>query len=330
MLRRAVAYKPILQQRNDVVGWFQKEANNNQQQQQQQQQQQHQPSTPKPISTPHAQPGLPQLQKLEIHGIKDIICVASGKGGVGKSTVATNLAISLSKLNKRVGLLDADIYGPSIHRMMNIREKPPLNEKRFFIPKSNYGIKVMSMGMLVEEDAPTIWRGPMVMGALEQLFRQTDWGELDVLVVDLPPGTGDAQLTISQRMPVTGAVIVSTPQDIALIDVKRGVNMFKRVHVPILGVIENMSYYQCSNCGHVDHLFGHAGAKQTAEEMHLDFLGEIPLHKEIRTTSDEGTPISILNEQSNSSRAFYSIAQKLDEKLQNKQESKKVEIIMEE
>jgi ATP-binding protein involved in chromosome partitioning len=271
---------------------------------------------PRHTTTHHAK--LPA--KIPIPGIKHVVVVASGKGGVGKSTVATNLALAFTRLNQSVGLLDADIYGPSIHRMMNITGKPDLDDNNFMIPKSNYGVKVMTMGSIVEEDAPTIWRGPLVMGALNQLFRQVAWGELDILVIDFPPGTGDAQLTTAQSIDVSGAVIVSTPQDIALIDARRGTNMFRKVGINVFGIVENMSYYKCTNCGHVDHIFGHHGAKATAEEMGLDFLGEIPLNIIIRETSDAGKPITISNTNDASSQAFLQIAEKVLNKLQEKKE----------
>ena len=264
-----------------------------------------------------------QQQSMKLDGVKDIIVVSSGKGGVGKSTVATNLALALSSFcQKSVGLLDADIYGPSIHRMMNLSGKPTINEEnRKFVPKSNYGVKTMSMGFLVQEDAPTIWRGPMVMSAVDQLLRQVDWGELDVLVIDLPPGTGDAQLSICQRVQLSGAVIVSTPQDIALIDVKRGVNMFRRLEVPILGVVENMSYFKCSNCGHEEHIFGHDGARKTAQEMGLNFIGEIPLHVQIRETSDAGRPVVISDPDSERAASFVRIARNVLNELDKHQSS---------
>ncbi|KAL9654809.1 hypothetical protein ABK040_008602 [Willaertia magna] len=254
---------------------------------------------------------------MTIPGIKDIIVVSSGKGGVGKSTVATNLALALSGFcQKSVGLMDADIYGPSIHRMMNISGRPNINEEtKSFIPKSNYGVKTMSMGLLIQEDAPAIWRGPMVMTAVEQLLRQVEWGELDILVIDLPPGTGDAQLTLCQRVTLSGAVIVSTPQDIALIDVRRGTNMFRKLNVPILGLVENMSYFKCSNCGHEEHIFGHEGAKKTAEEMGINFIGEIPLHTQIRETSDSGRPVVVSDPQSERAAAFIQVARNVVKEL---------------
>eukprot|EP01080_Neovahlkampfia_damariscottae_P008690 gene8690-637_t len=274
-----------------------------------------------PKSTPPQQPKFhkKQVHTFDLPNIKHIIAVASGKGGVGKSTVSTNLAVALSSgFNKRVGLVDADIYGPSIHKMMNLSGKPKVTEDKKLIPKSNYGIETMSMGYIVQEDAPTIWRGPMVMGAVEQLLKDVKWSELDILVIDLPPGTGDAQLTISQRVALTGAVIVSTPQDISLIDARRGVNMFKQVNVPILGLVENMSFFKCQNCGHVEHIFSHGGAKNASEELNTPFLGEIPINIDIRTNSDAGTPVALTR--TVISEPYYKIAEKV---IQSLEESKK-------
>jgi ATP-binding protein involved in chromosome partitioning len=250
-----------------------------------------------------------------VPGVKHIVAVASGKGGVGKSTVAVNLALGLVAEGKRVGLLDADIYGPSVPRMMGIKGKPePTNDKRLR-PMEAYGLKCMSMGFLVPEDSPMIWRGPMVIGALEQLLRDVAWGELDVLIVDMPPGTGDAQLTMAQRVPLAGAVIVSTPQDIALLDARKGINMFKKVEVPLLGIVENMSTFVCPNCNHESHIFGHGGAKAEAEKIGVECLGEIPLHIAIRETSDAGTPITATQPDSPQAKAYRKIAARLWEKL---------------
>ena len=239
--------------------------------------------------------------------VRAIVAVASGKGGVGKSTVAVNLAVALARQGLRVGLLDADIYGPSLPRMLGLARKPELRGDRM-IPLPAWGLKAMSIGFLVEEETPMIWRGPMVMGALEQMLGQVTWGALDVLVVDMPPGTGDAQLTMAQRVALTGAVIVSTPQDIALIDARRGVKMFERVHVPVLGLVENMSYYCCPNCGHRAELFGHGGVRAEAARMRTDFLGEVPLVLEVRTASDAGTPIVAAAPESDSAKAFRAVA----------------------
>ncbi len=248
-------------------------------------------------------------------GIRSIVAVASGKGGVGKSTTAVNLALGLAALGQRVGLLDADIYGPSIPRMMGISERPTSPDGKTLAPMRNFGIVCMSIGFLVAEDTPMIWRGPMVMSALEQLLRDVAWGELDVLVVDLPPGTGDAQLTMAQRVPLTGAIIVSTPQDIALIDARKGLNMFNKVNVPVLGIVENMSYFLCPNCGERSEIFGHGGARETAERLGVDFLGEIPLHISIRETSDAGQPIVVSRPTSEYARAYREVAERVAAKI---------------
>ena len=269
-------------------------------------------------------PAAPQQQprtggpggKQLIPGVRTIIAVASGKGGVGKSTTAVNLALALAARGLKVGILDADIYGPSQPRMMGISGKPRSPDGKTIEPLQNYGVKVMSMGFLVPEDTPMIWRGPMVMGALEQMLRDVSWGELDSMVIDLPPGTGDAQLTISQRVPVTGAVIVSTPQDIALLDARKGLNMFRKVEVPVLGIIENMSYHVCSNCGHVEHIFDHGGARREAERLGTEFLGELPLHIAIRETSDGGHPIVVSQPDSEHAKAYRRIADRIWQKVE--------------
>jgi ATP-binding protein involved in chromosome partitioning len=236
-----------------------------------------------------------------------IVAVASGKGGVGKSTVAVNLAVSLARDGLRVGLLDADIYGPSLPRMLGLRRRPELRGEKL-LPIEAWGLKCMSIGFLVEEETPMIWRGPMVMGALEQMLGQVEWGALDVLVVDMPPGTGDAQLTMAQRVKLAGAVIVSTPQDIALIDARRGVRMFEKVSVPVLGIVENMSFFCCPACGHRAEIFGHGGARAEAARLGAPFLGEVPLLLEIRTGSDAGTPVAAEAPDSPAGQAFASVA----------------------
>ncbi len=240
---------------------------------------------------PPQSPVSPMSKQSEIPGIAAVIAVASGKGGVGKSTTALNLALGLRDLGLRVGLLDADIYGPSVPRLTGIREKPKLNDDRKMIPLQRFGLAIMSIGFLVEEDSAMIWRGPMVMSAITQMLRDVAWGTLDVLVVDMPPGTGDAQLTLAQNVPLKGAIIISTPQDLSLIDARRGLAMFKKVNVPVLGIVENMSYFQCPHCGTRSDIFGHGGARQEAERLGVPFLGEIPLHMSIRVTSDSGTPV---------------------------------------
>jgi ATP-binding protein involved in chromosome partitioning len=240
---------------------------------------------------PPQSPASPMSKQAEIPGVSAVIAVASGKGGVGKSTTALNLALGLRDLGLRVGLLDADIYGPSVPRLTGIREKPQLNADKKMIPIMRFGLAIMSIGFLVEEDTAMIWRGPMVMSAITQMLRDVVWGTLDVLVVDMPPGTGDAQLTLAQNVPLKGAVIISTPQDLSLIDARRGLAMFKKVNVPVLGIVENMSYFQCPHCGTRSDIFGHGGARHEAERLGVPFLGEIPLHMSIRATSDAGTPV---------------------------------------
>jgi len=263
---------------------------------------------------PTAGPGTPGLGEDRQHAqtllpnVSHIIAVASGKGGVGKSTVATNLALAFAAEGLATGILDADIYGPSLPRMLGISSRPQSADGKIMEPLENHGVKAMSIGFLIEEDTPMIWRGPMVMGALEQMMRDVNWGVLDVLVVDMPPGTGDAQLTMAQRVPLAGAVIVSTPQDIALIDARRGLAMFNKVNVPVLGLIENMSTFICPHCGEESQIFGHGGAKDCATQLGIPFLGEIPLDIEIRETSDGGTPVVSLSPKSDHAVRFRSIA----------------------
>lgn len=257
----------------------------------------------------HAPGGRAPAGPSGVPGVKSIIAVASGKGGVGKSTTAINLALGLRDLGLKVGVLDADIYGPSLPKLLAIREKPQTIGGTRLKPIERYGLTVMSIGFLIEEETPMIWRGPMVMSALTQMLREVAWGELDVMVVDMPPGTGDAQLTMAQQVPLAGAIIVSTPQDLALIDARRGVAMFQRVNVPILGVVENMSYFLCPECGTRSDIFGHGGARHEAERLKVPFLGEVPLDMSIRETSDSGLPIVATQPDSAHAKIYRNIAE---------------------
>jgi ATP-binding protein involved in chromosome partitioning len=266
-----------------------------------------------PPGAAKAATGTPKAPLL-LPDVKAIVAVASGKGGVGKSTVAVNLAVSLARLGHRTGLLDADIYGPSLPRMLGVHRKPEVRDDKM-IPLEAWGLSCMSIGFLVDEETPMIWRGPMVMGALEQMMGQVNWGPLDVLVVDMPPGTGDAQLTMAQRVSLTGAVIVSTPQDIALLDARRGVKMFEKTRVAVLGLVENMSFFCCPNCGHRTDIFGHGGAREEAARLGIEFLGEIPLLLDIRTASDAGTPIAAEAPDSEGGKAYDALARRVWDKV---------------
>jgi ATP-binding protein involved in chromosome partitioning len=250
-----------------------------------------------------------------IPGVGAVIAVASGKGGVGKSTTAVNLALGLRDLGLKVGMLDADIYGPSLPKLLAIREKPQTIGGTRLRPISRYGMSVMSIGFLIDEETPMIWRGPMVMSAITQMLREVEWGKLDVMVVDMPPGTGDAQLTMAQQVPLKGAVIVSTPQDLALIDARRGIAMFKRVNVPVLGLVENMSYFLCPSCGERSDIFGHGGAQKEAERLGVPFLGEVPLHMTIREKSDSGLPVVATEPDGEHARIYREIAAKVRDQL---------------
>jgi ATP-binding protein involved in chromosome partitioning len=247
--------------------------------------------------------------------VKNIIAVASGKGGVGKSTTAVNMALALAAEGARVGLLDADIYGPSQPMMMGIDGRPESEDGQTMEPLENHGVQVMSIGFLVNQDEAMIWRGPMATQALEQLLRQTNWKDLDYLIVDMPPGTGDIQLTLSQRVPMTGAVIVTTPQDIALLDARKGIKMFEKVGVPILGVVENMAVHVCSKCGHVEHIFGADGGKKMAAEYEMDYLGALPLNMQIRLQADSGMPTVIADPEGEIAQLYKSVARQVAVKI---------------
>ena len=262
---------------------------------------------------PHGK--LPKKEPIE--GVKSIIAIASGKGGVGKSTTAVNLALALRALGKRTGILDADIYGPSMPRLLGITDRPQSNKQGIIKPIEKFGLKIMSIGFMIEEETPIVWRGPMVMSALTQMIKKVAWGELDILLADMPPGTGDAQLTLAQSVPLSGAVIVSTPQDLALIDARRGFSMFRKVEVPILGIIENMSTFLCPKCGEHSAIFGHGGAQEEAAKKNVPFLGNIPLHMEIRIQSDAGRPVLISDPDSEHAKIYADIARKIVKQLEN-------------
>jgi ATP-binding protein involved in chromosome partitioning len=267
------------------------------------------PQQPTPVAGGRAERGT-------VPGVRAIVAVASGKGGVGKSTVAANLALGLRANGLRVGVLDADIYGPSMPRMLGLSgRRPESRDGKILTPLENFGLRCMSMGFLVPEDTPMIWRGPMVTSALQQMLRGVDWGELDIMIVDMPPGTGDAQLTMAQQVPLAGAVIVSTPQDIALLDARKGLNMFTKVDVPVLGIVENMSYFLCPHCGGRSEIFSHGGARQEAERLGTEFLGEVPLDIRIRETSDGGTPITVSEPDNPHALVFRRIAAHIWEKV---------------
>ncbi|MGZ8853464.1 MAG: Mrp/NBP35 family ATP-binding protein [Thermoanaerobaculia bacterium] len=247
-----------------------------------------------------------------LEGVKYKIAVASGKGGVGKSTVSTNLSLALRRLGYTVGLLDADIYGPSQQMMLGITGRPQIDERdEKIMPMENHGVKTMSLGLITDPDTPVIWRGPMVMKALDQFLTDVKWGELDFMIIDLPPGTGDAQLTLTQKVPLTGAVIVTTPQDVALIDARKGLAMFRKVNVPVLGIVENMSYFICRHCGEREEIFGHGGGKKTAEMLGVPFLGEVPIDPKVVVGGDSGQPIVIMDPESPAAQAFTELARQI-------------------
>ena len=287
------------------------------------------PAEPRPVPAGGGGGPAPQAGVQEVDAI---IAVASGKGGVGKSTTAANLALGLKANGLKVGLLDADVYGPSMPRLLGIKGRPQPVVGRIIKPMENYGLKVMSMGFMVEEETPMIWRGPMVMSALTQMLNEVQWGALDVLVVDMPPGTGDAQLTMAQQVPLAGAVIVSTPQDLALIDARKGLNMFRRTEVPVLGIVENMSVFICPKCGHHAHIFGHGGAEKEAERIGAAFLGAVPLDMAVRETSDAGTPVVATAPDSDMAEIYRQIAGRVMERLNEERgmaRRKAPEIVME-
>ncbi len=273
------------------------------------------PARPAPAGR-GAQRAAPRAEAaVGVPGVEAIIAVASGKGGVGKSTTAVNLALGLAALGLKVGILDADIYGPSLPKLLAIKEKPQTLGGTRLKPISRYGLTVMSIGFLIDEETPMIWRGPMVISALTQMLREVEWGTLDVMVVDMPPGTGDAQLTMAQQVPLRGAVIVSTPQDLALVDARRGIAMFRRVNVPVLGIVENMSYFQCPQCGARSDIFGHGGARHEAERLGVPFLGEVPLHMTIREKSDSGLPVVATEPDGVHAKAYCEIAARVRDQL---------------
>ncbi|MCV6574589.1 MAG: iron-sulfur cluster carrier protein ApbC [Cohaesibacter sp.] len=280
------------------------------------------PPPPRPAAKPAGPAAKPAQgaggHKLDVQGVKHIVAVSSAKGGVGKSTTSVNLALALQANGLKVGILDADIYGPSIPRLLGIKGRPMAYQDKILKPMEGFGLKAMSVGFLVDEDTPMIWRGPMVVSALTQMMRDVKWdidGELDVLVVDMPPGTGDIQLTMAQQVPLSGSVIVSTPQDLALLDARKGIAMFEKVNIPILGVVENMSYFLCPSCGDRHDIFGHGGAREIAEKIGVPFLGEVPLHMDIRERSDAGRPIVATDADSEHSTIYRQIARSMAEEL---------------
>ena len=274
------------------------------------------PGAPVQPGAKAAHPPRPRTPE-SVAGVKNIVAIASGKGGVGKSTTAANLAVAMVKEGWRVGLLDADVFGPSAPRLFGLKDKPQV-DRSFIVPLEAYGVKVISIGLLIEEEAPVVWRGPMVMSAITQLLREVAWGELDCLVVDMPPGTGDVQLTMAQSAPLAGAIIVSTPQDLALIDARRGVAMFDKVRIPVLGIIENMSYFICPHCGTRSDIFAHGGARHEAEKRGVPFLGEVPLDMAIRETSDDGRPIVAAEPDGAHAMSYRAIARSVMARLEGK------------
>jgi len=272
----------------------------------------HAPKDPPPDLKPKQKPGPKPPQKIP--GVDRIVAIASGKGGVGKSTVSSNLACALAAQGRRVGLLDADVYGPSQPRMLGVSGRPSSPDGKIIIPLQNYGVTVMSIGLMTNEGQAVVWRGPMIMGALQQMMMQVQWGSLDILIVDLPPGTGDVQMTLAQKTEVSGAIIVSTPQDVALIDARKGIDMFNQLKVPILGMIENMSAHICPKCGHEEHIFSNGGVRSEAKKIGVPMLAEIPLHLDIRVASDEGKPLVVSSPDSLQAGVFSELAEAMIEK----------------
>ncbi|MEL6642697.1 MAG: Mrp/NBP35 family ATP-binding protein [Pseudomonadota bacterium] len=265
------------------------------------------PAAPPDLGLKQAEPKGP----AQVPGIDRIVAIASGKGGVGKSTVSANLACALAQMGRRVGLLDADVYGPSQPRMLGVSGRPASPDGKIILPMRNHGVTMMSIGLMTNDDQAVVWRGPMLMGALQQMLTQVQWGALDVLLVDLPPGTGDVQMTLAQKFRVDGAIIVSTPQDVAMLDVRKGIDMFQQLNVPILGMIENMSTHICSQCGHEEHVFGHGGVAAEAEKLGVPLLAEVPLDLQIRLAADGGAPITVSQPDGGQARAFQSVARTL-------------------
>jgi len=282
----------------------------------------------KPAAPPPAPPKPQAPRSIAIPGIARVIAVSSGKGGVGKSTTSVNLALALSKLGWKIGILDADIYGPSLPRLLGLSGQPE-SEGRFMKPLEAFGVKAISIGFMVNEEDPMIWRGPMVMAAVQQLLRDVAWGELDCLVVDMPPGTGDAQLTLAQNVPLAGAIVVSTPQDLALIDARRGIAMFNKVDVPVLGIVENMSYFLCPHCGGRSDIFAHGGARAEAERLGVPFLGEVPLHMTIRERADSGKPVVVSEPDSTYAKIYMDIAGQVKAMLEKGQQRVAPKIVIE-
>ena len=268
------------------------------------------------VLTSEKDPKRDPVKQFKINA-KNIIAIASGKGGVGKTTFAVNYVVALKKIGYKVGILDADIYGPNVPRMMGISDKPQFNNNNKLIPLKKYDVKCMSIGFLISDDTPTIWRGPMITKVLEQMFSGVEWGELDYLIIDLPPGTGDVQLTLAQNSNLSGSIIISTPQEVALIDVRKGINMFNKVNIPILGIVENMSYFICDSCNQMHEIFSSGRVKKEAEKFKIDFLGKLPINKNLRIQSDEGRPVCIADSNNDIANVFSSIAQAVHKKLTN-------------